>query len=63
MDVQRQTIGAPKDLEIFDPLDPLSHKSEPFLEPDSWFLTPETRSFGAWLEPRYIFGAGQLIDQ
>ena len=21
------------------------------------------RSFGAWLEPRYIFGAGQLIDQ
>src|SRR5436305_4218245 len=22
-----------------------------------------TRSFGAWLEPRYIFGAGRLIDQ
>ncbi len=22
-----------------------------------------TRSFGVWLEPRYIFGAGQLIDQ
>jgi hypothetical protein len=22
-----------------------------------------TRSFGAWLEPRYIFGAGQLLDQ
>ena len=22
-----------------------------------------TRSFGAWLEPRYIFGAGQLFDQ
>src|SRR4029077_14547925 len=22
-----------------------------------------TRSFGAWLEPRYIFGARQLIDQ
>src|SRR5918994_4364160 len=21
------------------------------------------RSFGAWLEPRYIFGAGQLFDQ
>ena len=21
------------------------------------------RSFGAWLEPRYIFGAGQLLDQ
>jgi hypothetical protein len=21
------------------------------------------RSFGAWLEPRYIFGAGRLIDQ
>jgi hypothetical protein len=20
-------------------------------------------SFGAWLEPRYIFGAGQLLDQ
>jgi len=24
---------------------------------------PPTRSFGAWLEPRYIFGAGQLFDQ
>jgi hypothetical protein len=22
-----------------------------------------TRSFGAWLEPRYIFGAGALLDQ
>ena len=22
-----------------------------------------TRSFGVWLEPRYIFGAGWLIDQ
>ena len=22
-----------------------------------------TRSFGAWLEPRYIFGAGFLLDQ
>ena len=22
-----------------------------------------TRSFGAWLEPRYIFGAGSLLDQ
>ena len=22
-----------------------------------------TRSFGKWLEPRYIFGAGFLIDQ
>ncbi len=21
------------------------------------------RSFGTWLEPRYIFGAGQLLDQ
>ena len=26
-------------------------------------LSSEIRSFGAWLEPRYIFGAGQLIDQ
>jgi hypothetical protein len=25
--------------------------------------TSELRSFGAWLEPRYIFGAGQLLDQ
>ena len=24
---------------------------------------PPTRSFGAWLEPRYIFGAGFLLDQ
>jgi hypothetical protein len=22
-----------------------------------------TRSFGGWLEPRYIFGAGFLLDQ
>jgi hypothetical protein len=26
-------------------------------------LSSEPRSFGAWLEPRYIFGAGQLLDQ
>src|SRR5918992_3700801 len=26
-------------------------------------LSSELRSFGAWLEPRYIFGAGQLLDQ
>jgi hypothetical protein len=25
--------------------------------------TGDTRSFGAWLEPRYIVGAGQLLDQ
>ena len=23
----------------------------------------DTRSFGAWLEPRYIFGARRLFDQ
>jgi len=23
----------------------------------------ETRSFGTWFEPRYIFGAGSLLDQ
>ncbi len=23
----------------------------------------EPRGFGAWLEPRYIVGAGQLLDQ
>ena len=27
------------------------------------FPLRHTRSFGAWLEPRYIFGAGQLLDQ
>ena len=26
-------------------------------------LPKGARSFGAWLEPRYIFGAGRLIDQ
>ena len=41
VDLQRQPISAPKDLEILDPLDPLSHQSQPFLAPDSWFLTPE----------------------
>ena len=25
--------------------------------------SPDTRSFGVWLEPRYIFGAGRLLDQ
>jgi hypothetical protein len=29
----------------------------------SQFPGRHTRSFGAWLEPRYIFGAGRLIDQ
>jgi hypothetical protein len=28
-----------------------------------WRITPPTRSFGARLEPRYIFGAGRLIDR
>ena len=23
----------------------------------------DTRSFGTWFEPRYIFGAGSLLDQ
>jgi len=41
MDLQRQPIGASKDFEIFDPLDPLPHPPKPFLTPDSWFLTPE----------------------
>jgi hypothetical protein len=27
------------------------------------FCLLHIRSFGAWLEPRYIFGAGRLIDQ
>ncbi len=31
---------------------------------EPWQLLPITRSFGAWLEPRYIFGAGRLdLDQ
>jgi hypothetical protein len=38
-------------------------RSSNLLAPDSWFLVPDTRSFGARLEPRYIFGAGRLIDQ
>ena len=33
------------------------------LSSDICHLTSEPRSFGAWLEPRYIFGAGQLFDQ
>ena len=28
-----------------------------------YHLLAQVRSFGAWLEPRYIFGAGRLIDQ
>jgi len=36
----------------------------PNLEPDPWLLIPGIRSFGARLEPRYIFGAGRLdLDQ
>jgi hypothetical protein len=26
-------------------------------------LGEHVRGFGAWLEPRYIFAAGQLLDQ
>ena len=28
-----------------------------------WLLPQRTHSFGTWLEPRYIFGAGFLLDQ
>ena len=28
-----------------------------------FIVTADTRSFGARLEPRYIFGAGRLFDQ
>ena len=59
---QRYPIGASIHFEVFDPLYPVLHPRT-FLVPDTWFLTPETRSFGARLEPRYIFGAGRLIDQ
>ena len=64
MHFKRQPIGPPKDLQIFDPL---YRSSRSLIEP-SWNLIPgllllNTRSFGAWLEPRYIFGAGRLIDQ
>jgi len=59
VNLERYPISAPEDLKIFDPsYRALGHRN--LLAPDSWFLTPDTRSFGAWLEPRYIFGAGQL---
>ena len=63
MDLQRQPIGAPKDLQIFERLDLCRIASIVlwYLIPD--LLSSDTRSFGAWLEPRYIFGAGQLFDQ
>ena len=28
-----------------------------------YHLLAQVRSFGVWLEPRYIFGAGLLLDQ
>ena len=58
MHLQRQPIGAPEYLKILDPRPTRSRLPDLIL-----ILSPETRSFGAWLEPRYIFGAGQLIDQ
>jgi hypothetical protein len=60
--LERKAIGTPKDLKIFDPLYRSLGRSN-LLEPGSWLLVPDIRSFGAWLEPRYIFGAGQLFDQ
>jgi hypothetical protein len=62
MEFQREAVRPPEDLEIFDPAALLARSSN-LLAPDSWFLVPDTRSFGAWLEPRYIFGAGRLLDQ
>ncbi len=34
---------------------------EPLLQSGNCQLSSESRSFGGWLEPRYIFGAGRLI--
>src|SRR5579863_984715 len=40
MNVQRQPIGAPKDLQVLDPLDrSLTHRTSWNLVPGSWFLT------------------------
>ena len=56
MHFQRHPIGTPENLEVLKPASPLA----PLIS-DLCLLN--TRSFGAWLEPRYIFGAGQLLDQ
>ena len=60
MQLQRQPIGAPEDLQILTLLT-VALITSFFLEPDPWLLIPGIRSFGARLEPRYIFGAGRLI--
>ena len=56
MHIERDRVGKPKDLKSLN-----AH----LLSPDNWPLTTDhrTHSFGTRLEPRYIFGAGFLLDQ
>ena len=54
MDSSDSTIGPLEHLHVLEPVHSLLSVI------CSWFLSSETRSFGAWLEPRYIFGAGRL---
>src|SRR6185437_245827 len=58
MDLKRHAIGPPKDLQVLErgyALSPALHLSSVIC-----ILSSGTRSFGTWLEPRYIFGAGRL---
>ena len=57
MNLERDPIGSLEDVEIFERANAAS--AHPL--PDPCYLFPDIRSFGAWLEPRYIFGAGCLI--
>ena len=59
--LQRYPIGPPEYIEILTPINPTAHCVSAILIAD--FCLLDTRSFGARLEPRYIFGAGRLIDQ
>ena len=59
MDFQGRSIRPFEHLEILK----RATGGSPCLSSVICHLSSEPRSFGAWLEPRYIFGAGQLFDQ
>jgi hypothetical protein len=57
MDSQGDRISALENRKVLE-------RARPLLLPSAFYHLPsDPRSFGAWLEPRYIFGAGQLFDQ
>ncbi len=61
MDVERDAIGTLEHLHVLERHHPLALAFHSHLSSVVCLLSSEIRSFGAWLEPRYIFGAGRLV--